>query len=140
MSVIKDLSVTRRADRVAMAGQMELLLARCGAAFERRAGGVYPGPTCIRFNIEAARGLCVGVSFDGASCQPNTYVLSWYMKSGSTDELNEATFGGSVNRFHRQKATYVAQGFADLCRQLEHGLALATEGTAFMTGIDQSAA
>ena len=137
---VKDLSVTRGIDRAAMASQLEQLLTRCGVVFERRAGGVYPGPTCIRFNIEAARGLCVGVSFDGASCQPNTYVLSWHMKSGSTDELNEATFGGSVNRFHRQKATYVARGFADLCRQLEHGLTLATEGKAFLTGIDQIAA
>jgi hypothetical protein len=128
MSNKDGLSVTRQADRLAMASRLEQLLTRCGAGFERHAGGVYPGPKCIRFSIEAARGLCVGVSFDGDSWQPNTYVLSWHMKLGSTDELNEVTFGGSVNSFHRQKATYVAHGFADLCQQLEQGLSLATEG------------
>jgi hypothetical protein len=115
-----------------MATALETLITSCGATFERREGGTFPGPRCIRLYVTAAQGLCVGIHLDGNSSQPDVFVLSWHMASGATAELNDATFGGSVNKFHRRKATYVACGFEDLRRQLEVGLRLAADGRAFL--------
>lgn len=128
----KTLSESRAPDRQKMALSIEQLVAECGAAYERREGGDYPGPKAINIAIEGAGGLQLTVSFDGNSCQPNVYVMSWHMASGSDLKLNDATFGGSVNPHHKQKATYVAYGFDELCQLLRKGLMMAKDGSAYL--------
>ena len=119
-------------DRQKMASHLEPLIAECNATFERREGGNYPGPKAVQLSIAGAGGLQLTVTFDGDSCQPNVYVMSWHMAIGAHLKLNDATFGGNVNPHHKQKATYVARGFEDLCRQLRSGLMMAKDGSAYL--------
>lgn len=126
------LSETRAADRKKMAAAIEQLVLECGSTFTRSEGGSYPGPHCVNINVSAPEGLNVRVSFDGKSWQPNVYVLSWNMGLDATRLLNSDTFGGSVNQHHFCKATYVAHGFDDLCRQLRSGLLMAKDGSAYL--------
>ncbi|KWU26352.1 hypothetical protein AS149_25520 [Burkholderia cenocepacia] len=59
-------------------------------------------------------------------------MLSWNIHYESNARLNDATFGGNVNPHHKQKATYVAYGFDELCECLRRGLMLAASGEAFL--------
>lgn len=126
------LSERRQADRSKMATLIEALVVECGASCTREAGGTYPGPNVIHVDVKGARGLEVTVALDGKSCQPDVHVLSWHMDLQSSARLDNATFGGSVNRYHQRKATYVAYGFTDLHQQLKRALLLAKDGTAFL--------
>jgi hypothetical protein len=123
----KQLSERRAADRAEMARLTQTLITDLGATFERTSES-----RAISLYVRAARGLCVRVKFDGDSSQPDTHVLSWHMDVDSTSELSNATFGGNVNPHHRQKATYIAQGFDELCKRLTSGLELAKSGAAFL--------
>ena len=127
-----NLSESRAPDRKKMAAAIEQLVVECGSTFTRQEGGSYPGPQCISIYIEAPQGLNLRVNFDGKSPQLNVYVLSWNMASRATRLLNNATFGGNVNPHHFSKATYVAYGFDDLCRQLRSGLLRAKDGSAYL--------
>jgi hypothetical protein len=119
------------AHRAEMARLIEALALETGATAERcRSSVLCPQETALY--LRAARGLCVRVEFDGQSVQPDVYVLSWHTTRDSDAELNQATFGGSVNRYHRQKATYVAHGFDELRAHLRSGLELAASGRAFL--------
>lgn len=129
----KELSERRSADRKKMAAAVAALVIECGATADQEENGSYPGPQAIQLRVKAAQGLQVTVEFDGKSCQPNVYVLSWHMGYKATARLNNSTFGGNVNPYHKQKATYVAHGFKDLCGQLKDGLLMAADGTAFLT-------
>lgn len=128
----KPLSETRKADRKVMADAIESMLKRLQCEYTRlEPADIYPGKHCIMLKIEESE-LRVTVDFDGDSVQPNVYVLSWHMSYESRKQLNDATFGGSVNPYHKAKAIYVARGFDDLCYQLERGLKMAIDGTAFL--------
>lgn len=124
-----ELSERRAPDRKKMATAIEALVLECGATFERCD---VAGANTVKIYITAAEGLQLMVDFDGKSPQPNIHVLSWHMKSNSAKRLNNSTFGGNVNPYHRQKATYVAYGFEDLCTQLRAGLLMAKDGTAYL--------
>jgi hypothetical protein len=130
------LTERRKADRNLMANLLAALVRQCGAECERIDGdeGSYPGPNAIALDVRAARGLCVTVSLRGRSPHehPDTFLLSWNVRYPATARLNEATFGGNVNPYHKQKASYVAHGFDDLCRQLSRGLRMAADGSAFL--------
>lgn len=128
----KILSERRAPDRQKMALSLEQLIAECGATFERRDGGSYPGPKAIEIYIKGAEGLSVSVTFDGETCRPDVYVLAWHMALYADKKLNDATFGGNVNPHHKQKATYIAHGFEDLCQQLRKGLMMAKDGSAYL--------
>lgn len=128
----KPLSVKRTADRTRMALHAQELILACGATFERSEGGDYPGPRCVQLKVRAPGGLCVTVEFDGDSCQPDVYVLSWHIDIGSDAQLSNAVFGGAVNPHHLRKATYIASGFEDLCAKLKSGLQKAADGSAYL--------
>lgn len=115
-----------------MAERLIRLIQECGASVECEAGTSFLGPRATLLSIQAARGLCLGLDLDGDNPQPDVFVLSWYIRPESSAQLNEATFGGSVNQIHKAKATYIARGFEDLCRQLRRGLTLAHSGEAFL--------
>lgn len=95
-------------------------------------------PNAERIALVAPGGLEVTVRFDKDSWQPNVYVLSWHMHIDSPNRLNNATFGGNVNPHHKLKATYVAQGFVDLCQKLSKGLKMAASGDAYLPLLAQS--
>lgn len=122
-----------------MAEAVVALAAQYGCKVQQQQGGSYPGPRCIKVDIEAPGGLCVSVEFDGHSVQPDTHVLSWHMALGSEAKLDPQTFGGSVNPHHFRKATYVAEGFRDLMFKLEAGLALCQDGSAYQSPVAQAA-
>lgn len=126
------LSVTRAMDRQKMAQELQAVIAVYCATCTRIEGEQAVGPRAIRLKVEAPRGLRVTVDLDGDSCQPDVHVLSWHMAPSATAQLNDATFGGNVNPYHKQKATYVAHGFLDLIAQLRKGLAMAVDGSAFL--------
>lgn len=132
------LTETRKADRAKMA---KLLAARALAAGAVRAeikpetgdrdDHIYR--RCTRVAIEAARGLQVGVSFDGDTPQsrPDTHVLSWHMSLDSDARLADVFGYGAVNPYHHCKATQVAYGFEALCETVCAILAKAADGSAF---------
>ena len=130
--MLKQLSETRKADRIVMAQSIETLLKRLNVKYERlEPSEGFPGPRCIMLRVNA-NDLCVTVDFDGDSSQPDVYVLSWHIDHHSDKQLNDATFGGSVNKFHKHKATYITHTFEGLCYSLEQGLKKAIDGSAFL--------
>lgn len=127
----KTLSVKRQPDRLKMALALTALAESLGCTVERKEGGSYPGPRCIQLALQAPGGLCVTVSLDGDSWQPDTYVLSWHMALDSKNKLAPYPFGGSVNPHHFCKATNVAHGYESLQEQLQRGLVMARDGSAY---------
>lgn len=123
------LTSTKAKDRIRMAELLADMIRARGASCER---GEFEGPREITLCVNTPRGLRVNVDLDGASSQPDVYVLSWHMGWESNDRLNDATFGGRVNPHHQQKATYIAHGFAHLYERLKFGLDKAISGDAFL--------
>ena len=128
----KTLSSSRKADRIFMAAALVALVKECGASCQVNPLDSYPGEREKKVVIDTPAGLELTVDIDGDSRQPDVYVLSWHMNWQAEDRLNNATFGGDVNPHHFRKATYVAYGFDDLCRQLRKGLTMAIDRTAFL--------
>jgi hypothetical protein len=126
-----ELSERRAKDRQQMAAAVVELARRYDCEIERREGNAWPGPRCIQVALTAPGGLQVTAEFDGASCQPDVHVLSWHMSLDSEAKLNPATFGGDVNPHHFRKATYVGYGFAQMMSELERGLRMCHQGTAY---------
>jgi hypothetical protein len=134
------LSSRRAADRNKMALLLEELIARCGATSTREDFEGAEAPHPIWLNVVAPGGLQVTVELDGTIPQPDMHLLAWNMAYASTNRLNGSTFGGDVNPFHSRKATYVAYGFEDLCKQLEQGLLMAKDGSAYLPEVEPLAA
>jgi hypothetical protein len=88
----------------------------------------------ILITLEAARGLRVGIGLEGGLPDPDTYLLAWHFKPESRARLS-SRFSSHVNPHHRQKATLVARGAADLLAQLSVGLELARSGEAFLADL-----
>jgi hypothetical protein len=126
------LSNRRLADRIKMAKILEELIVRCGATSTREdfEGAVKPHPIWLK--VEAPGGLIVTVELDGTMPEPDMHLLAWNIAYGSKAKLNNSTFGGDVNPCHFQKATYIAYGFEELCEQLEKGLLMAKDGSAYL--------
>lgn len=123
----KPLSERRAADRETMAKAIEKLVVECGATVTRVPMHAHE----LWLSVVAPGGLRVTIDFDGKSPQPDVHVLSWNMDYDSPNRLCPGTFGGGVNPHHGHKATYVAEGFEDLCTQLKAGLLMARDGTAY---------
>jgi hypothetical protein len=131
----KSLTVTLQSDRSLMAATLVNLVKDCGASCAVNSKDTPHGLRETVVSIRTPAGLGVNVSLDGDSCQPDVHVLSWHMALNSDARLNEATFGGNVNPHHQRKATFVAYGFDELCTELQRGLTLAQDGTAFLPEI-----
>lgn len=108
-----------------MAGALAELAQRLGADVEvsRRP------PALILVSITTKRGLQLTVELDGKSIQPDTHVLPWHMHYESDDRLAAAF--GAVNPHHFRKATQVAEGWEQLRANVERGLTMAADGSAF---------
>lgn len=126
------LTERRKADREKMAAEVSALAISLGAKVEI-SNPAPLSPRGIWVEIEAPGGLSVTVDFDGQSCQPDVHVISWHMRPARNKARLAPCFpGGDVNPFHRQKATYIARGFDELCAHLREVLAMARDGSIYM--------
>lgn len=81
--------------------------------------------------IEAPHGLRLTLDFDGNSCQPNVFVMSWYTHyEYPRTKLSPAAFA-SVNPYHFGKATDVAEGFDNLRTVLRARFTAIKDGSAY---------
>lgn len=120
------LTERRAADRAKMAEQVMALVRRRGFTCDMDDG---LGPRELWVNIQTIHGLALTVDFDGASTQPDTYVLSWH---GVEDPHKlSPSFAGSVNQYHWHKATDVCEGFESLMATLDRRLTSIASGEAF---------
>lgn len=134
------LTERRKSDRAKMADAVADIAREYGAtATIEPEGSNSISPRRVMVRIEAQRGLCLNLDFDGQSCQPDIHVLSWHFNHDTDACLSDrfASFG-SLNRFHFRKATHVAYGYTNLIAMLEHCLDLAQGGEAF--DLDREAA
>lgn len=120
---------TRKADRSFMTEQVQELAERLDLDLEIID---VPEHREIMLSLKAKSGLSLHLSFDGKSCQPDVYLLSWVVDYNCHRQLNDATFGGNVNPYHKQKATYIARGFKELMAMVEKGFAMANDGSAYL--------
>lgn len=124
------LTERRKADRQKMADRVHAIAAHHGATVTREnEGECFLGPRAVLITIEAARGLRVGIDFDGASPQPDVHVLAWHIAPGSDARLSPRF--GNINPYHQRKCTTVAYGIDALCRELADKLTMARDGSAF---------
>lgn len=127
--IITSKTERKAADRKFMADAVVELANRLGLHYVREE---FTENREIYIRLRAPSGLCVYVSLEGRSVQPDIHVLSWNMHYESKLKLNDATFGGNVNPHHKQKATYIAYGFEQLMIQLEKGFKMANDGSAYL--------
>lgn len=79
--------------------------------------------------IRTRRSLCVRVDLNGKRCG-EAWVLPWHME-GATSARLSAEFSPEVNPYHRQKATVVRSHWADVLHEVDRGLRMAADGSAF---------
>lgn len=120
-----ELTERRAADRAKMADELERIATAAGATVTRPES--YSSRE-IRLEIKVTGGARIHVDFDGDSCQPDTHVCTWNVELDSP-----ACFGdfGSVNKYHRRKATRVCYGFDHLCETLQRDIAKLLSGEAY---------
>lgn len=118
---------TLKADRTLM---MEGVLA-LAAKHKVQIVDQYEEGRAIGTMFQAPGGLRVSVDFDGASPQPNVFVLSWHMPFESKRKLDVHFILGGVNMYHQQKATSVCRGFDDLVAELDDCWAKCADGDAY---------
>jgi len=126
-------SEKKAADREAMEKKLLEAIRASGASVSREQEFVLPRE--IKLNVVARGGLECCIEFDGASAQPDVYVLPWHIKHPSDARLNDAfgrAAGGSVNPHHHAKCTAVAYGFEDLLTKVVAALELAQSGAGFL--------
>lgn len=126
--VKKQLSERRAGDRATMAQALVALAARLELSCERTD---HQDQRVTMVRLESKSGLSVMIDLDGKSQTPDSFLLSWVQSSRTPLQLNDCTFGGNVNPFHRQKATYLAAGFDELLQLLERGFTMANNGSAY---------
>ena len=132
-------SVKRKADRALMAKKLTDIGRVYGAIPEvSEEGSCSATRRYTHVKIKHPSGLCAMVALDGASANHSfhgeTFVLSWYLRSPSAYHLSDLfaiAISGTVNPYHRLKATAIAYGFSMLCTKLNAGLQAITDGTAF---------
>lgn len=123
-------SERRQADRLRMIAGVEALLQRYAVAY-RRTEQELAGMCPRRLSVELClpRGLQLSIDFDGDSPQLDVHVLSWHVSTKSSACLS-AVFP-SVNNYHFQKATDIAEGYDRLLAVLERRIVQAQDGSAF---------
>lgn len=127
---MKQLTERRKADRMAMIVGVEDLLKRLGVQYQRTEAELAEiCPRRLSVELTLPKGLQLTVDFDGDSPQPDCHVLSWHMSTASSACLSNVF--QSVNNYHFQKATDIAEGYAMLLAVLEDRIAAAQDGTAF---------
>lgn len=140
------LNVSRRQDRLVMAGDIRAIVSRGWTITDEEKEGTRE----LWIELKGPRGLSLTIDLDGDSRQQRqgTFVLSWHidglwervgddwrtaeMRPGPNADVSlSRSFAPSVNQFHWHKATDVCEGFDDLLRTLKVRMASAVDGTAF---------
>ncbi len=112
-----ELSEKRKKDRAQMVWHVTALCDEHRIEYEVEDGWL-GNPRCTVVHIRAPHGLALSLDFDGASIQPDTFVLSWHFDSRGHDNeirLDPDYWGRDhVNLCHGRKATDVCHGFEQL--------------------------
>lgn len=128
-----NLKETRKKDREIMLLAMRRLCDKFGIVYNihhqwlgrKRASAI---------EIEGSTGLSVTIDFDGDSCQPDVFVVSWHMAlRRPPNTIIRGDFAGDRNPYHKLKATDVFRGFEQLIRHMSIRLQRIAEGTATKT-------
>lgn len=124
------LTEQRAADRRTMADALATMLRTAGAAVtevERYQ------PRTIRLEVRAPGGGICWPEFDGESCQPNVYVVTWNVAHDAPNRnaIRFAITFGNVNSYHFHKASRVAYGFEQLGAVLAADVAACVSGAAY---------
>jgi len=130
----ENLNVKRQKDRLRMLDLMGELCNRYGVAhtFTLNRGG---NKRCVAITIEGPHKLTTTIAFDGASRQPNVFVVSWCVGGYSRDNpwCISPEFGAhDLNSCHRRKATDVSRGLFSLYCMIENRLEKMVAGKAMM--------
>lgn len=125
------LSERKKADRARMATMLAEIVTNAGgnATIEEQPYGDMC-PRMIMVRIAAPGGARVNVDFDGESCQPDVFLLSWHIDTNSDDRFNPA-YWRSINEIHHSKATVIANGFSRLCQFIAQDVAACVDGRAY---------
>ena len=127
----QNLRETKKQDREVMLSAMVRLCERFGInhAVDRCFLG---RKRAMAIGIRSPDGLRVTIDFDGESCQPDVFVVSWNMMP-ATSEPNTVIaddFAQSINQYHFKKATDVCLGFNQLIAVMSERLQRIAAGTA----------
>jgi hypothetical protein len=88
-------------------------------------------PLCIHVNFHSRNGLALHMEFEGDSCQPNVFVLSWHMEFSAHDNglIISPEFCYDRNTCHFRKATDICYGMDHLVHVLNKRMAMMQAGT-----------
>lgn len=126
---------TRKEDREIMLRAMQRLCEKFGVPYE--IDRAFLGSArAVAIGIRGPTGLALTVDFDGNSCQPDVFVLSWHMMTDSRfdNTIIRSDFAQSHNEYHKRKATDVFRGFESLIRVMSIRLQRIADGTATEEG------
>ena len=127
------LSECKTCDRISMAVLLTLAAEAAGAEVQRIE--VEFAPLTIRVVITGARGMFIGVDFNGDTRQPGVFMGTWGLPTRNTNCFDPAVMG-NVNPYHYRKATVVAHGFHALILTIQEHLRAGFDGTAFSAAIE----
>ena len=120
------LSERRADDRTFMAAHLAGALTALGATVT--VTDVTDAREIVLF-VEVPGGAKCYVDFDGASPQPNVYVVPWHT-------FGDTTFAdsmGNVNQYHHAKVTKVAEGYPALVEMLSADVTRLISGDGYRT-------
>lgn len=129
-------TVTKAADRVAMAREVRNTLAACKDIARLEIVDGF-GARSVRVEFAHSGGISVNVEFDGDDNMDrrDDFCMAWHMTgnrdAGMTYAFGRAA-GGEVNPHHRRKCTAFAEGFDDLCVKLSRVIAALNSGQAYL--------
>jgi len=117
------LSVRRAADREQMAAELVTLIRSLphGATCTEE----LRGPRELVVRIDTPCGALACVDFDGATVQPDLWVVTWNTRKRMASSM------GAVNPHHGAKLTRVFYSFPALLGGLAHDIALFADGSAY---------
>lgn len=130
-----NLSEKRKADRTKMAAILRDAVIAHGGTCEIRDWAVdFPdrGYRRLTCDITAPGGATIGVSFDGATSQPDTFVATWNTRG----KLFINPIMGDVNRHHWSKLNRVCYSFDQLLLVITCDMDDFADGKGYMTEDD----
>jgi hypothetical protein len=129
------LKETRKKDREVMLRAMQRLCEKFGVPYELDREFLGNHLACA-IGIRGPTGLALTIDFDGKSCQPDVFVLSWHMMTDSRCDKNiiRGDFAQSRNEHHFRKATDIFRGFERMIRVMSTRLQRIADGTATEIG------
>lgn len=135
----KHLSERRKADRAEMAKRVKEMASEFDVPATIDPDPYPLGPRETWVIIKPTNGPHLSLDFDGASSQPNVFVLSWHMPLDDKRTIAPG-FAPSINEIHRRKATHVCHGFTALESILYSAFASIARGDALREPAEEGTA